>query len=216
MKAIVYNQQGEKSGEVELNDKIFGVKTSTHVLAEAVRIQQSNARVGLANTKTRGEVSGGGKKPWKQKGTGRARHGSTRSPIWRHGGIAFGPTSDRNWELKINKKAKTKALFMSLSDKATEGKLILIDKLDIKDLKTKEFTKFLKAIEKSTGSIGKTQLFVMPNNDKTLIRPSRNIAGVKPNSANSLNIVDVIKADVLIALKDSLPVIEKTYLKGQK
>src|SRR6185503_8469352 len=127
MKVPVYNQKAETVGEVDLNPKIFEVKPSLHLMAEAVRVQQANARKGLAHTKTRGEVSGGGKKPWKQKGTGRARVGSTRSPIWRHGGVTFGPRSNRNWELKINKKAKTKALFMSLSDKAKDGKLIVID-----------------------------------------------------------------------------------------
>src|SRR5262245_24267265 len=126
MKVPVYNQKAESVGEIDLNAKIFGVKPSLHLMAESVRVQLSNARKGLAHTKTRGEVSGGGKKPWKQKGTGRARVGSTRSPIWRHGGVTFGPRSNRNWELKINKQAKRKALFMSLSDKASDGKLIII------------------------------------------------------------------------------------------
>src|SRR5436190_15169179 len=123
MKISVYNQKAEVIGDIELNDKIYAVKPTLHLLAEAVRVQAANARKGLANTKTRGEVSGGGKKPWKEKGTGRARVGSTRSPIWRHGGVTFGPRSKRNWELKINKKAKTKALFMSWSDKAKDGKI---------------------------------------------------------------------------------------------
>src|SRR5204862_1502835 len=129
--------------DIELNDKIYAVKPTLHLLAEAVRVQASNARKGLANTKTRGEVSGGGKKPWKQKGTGRARVGSIRSPIWRHGGITFGPTSDRNWELKMNKKAKTKALFMSLSDKAKNNRFIVIDQISFEQPKTKEFVKVL-------------------------------------------------------------------------
>ena len=139
MKTTVYNQKGESVGEVELNSKIFEVKPNMHLLAEAVRIQQSNSRSGNANTKTRGEVSGGGKKPWKQKGTGRARAGSTRSPIWRHGGVTFGPRANQNWELKINKKAKTKALFMSLSDKAKNGSVIVIDQIALDQPKTKEF-----------------------------------------------------------------------------
>src|SRR6185295_7649966 len=127
---------------------IFGVKPSIHLMAESVRIQQANARKGLANTKTRGEVSGGGKKPWKQKGTGRARVGSIRSPIWRGGGITMGPRSERNWGLKINKKAKSKALFMSLSDKAKDGKLIIIDQISLPAAKTKEFTKVMAGFEK--------------------------------------------------------------------
>jgi large subunit ribosomal protein L4 len=215
MKVPVYNQNAESVGEVELNSKIFEVKPSIHLMAEAVRIQQANARGGLANTKTRGEVSGGGKKPWKQKGTGRARVGSIRSPIWRHGGITFGPRSQRNWELKINKKAKTKALFMSLSDKAKDGKFIVVDGIKLDNAKTKDFVKVLGALATKL-NLGKKQMFLLPKNDETLVRASRNVASVTPTLATSLNIVDVMKADNIIALKDSLPVIEKTYLKEVK
>jgi len=212
MKVTVYNQTGEKVGDVELNSKIFEVKPSLHLMAESVRIQAANARKGLANTKTRGEVSGGGKKPWKQKGTGRARAGSTRSPIWRHGGITFGPTSDRNWALKINKKAKTKALFMSLSDKAKDGKIIVIDQIKMDVPKTKEFLKMLAAIDK-VQKLGKKQMFLLPKKDENLMKASRNIPMLTSTLAASLNIIDVMRADNLIMLKDSLPVIEKTYLK---
>ena len=211
MKISVYNQKAEVVGEIELNDKIFGVKPTLHLLAEAVRIQASNARKGLANTKTRGEVSGGGKKPWKQKGTGRARVGSIRSPIWRHGGITFGPTSDRNWSLKINKKAKTKALFMSLSDKLTDGKLIVVDNIAFEAAaKTKAFMQVMKSFE---SQMGKKQLFVLPKKDINLDRASRNIPHVMSSLATSLNVTDVLKADTMVILKDSLAVIEKTYLK---
>src|ERR1700733_2690032 len=117
MKTSVYNQKGEVIGDVELNSKIFDVKPNQHLLAEAVRTQQSNSRQGTAHTKTRGEVSGGGKKPWKQKGTGRARAGSTRSPIWVGGGVAHGPRNDRAYDRKINKKAKAKAFLTILSKK---------------------------------------------------------------------------------------------------
>src|SRR6476469_9829240 len=186
MKVTIYNQDAESVGEVELNDKIFGVKPSLHLLAEAVRVQQANARKGLANTKTRGEVSGGGKKPWKQKGTGRARVGSTRSPIWRHGGITFGPTSDRNWSLKMNKKAKTKALFMSLSDKVTDGKLIVIDGLNMEAAKTKQFVQIMAAFDTKLNGIGKKQLLVTPKKDLNLARASRNIQGITSTLASSL------------------------------
>lgn len=213
MKISVYNQKAEVVGEIDLNDKIFAVKPTLHLMAESVRIQASNARKGLANTKTRGEVSGGGKKPWKQKGTGRARVGSTRSPIWRHGGITFGPTSDRNWSLKINKKAKTKALFMSLSDKVTDGKLIVIEGIDMQP-KTKEFVQIMKSFETKLNGLGKNQLFVTPKKDDTITRASRNIPNLKTVNASSLNITDVLKADTCVVLKDSLSVIEKTYLKG--
>ncbi len=213
MKVSVYNQQAEAISEVELNDKIFGVKPSLHLMAESVRTQLANARKGLAHTKTRGEVSGGGKKPWKQKGTGRARAGSTRGPIWRHGGVALGPRSERNWSLKINKKAKSKALFMSLSDKAKEGKLIIIDQISLPAAKTKEFTKVMASFEKNIKALGKKQLMVIPKKDDVLVRASRNLPKVNQALATSLNIVDVMRADSLMIMKDSLAVIERTYLK---
>jgi large subunit ribosomal protein L4 len=213
MKISIYNQKAEVIGDIELNDKIYSVKPSLHLLAEAVRVQASNARKGLANTKTRGEVSGGGKKPWKQKGTGRARVGSIRSPIWRHGGITFGPTSDRNWSLKINKKAKTKALFMSLSDKAIDGKLIIVDGLDIENAKTKNFVQVMASFESKLNNLGKKQLLVMPKKQDGLVRASRNISHLTSTLATSLNVTDILKADSLVILKESLAVIEKTYLK---
>jgi len=216
MKVSLYNQTAEKIGEIELNPKIFEVKPSEHLLAEAVRISQSNSRQGTSNTKTRGEVSGGGKKPWKQKGTGRARVGSTRSPIWRHGGITFGPRANQNWELKINKKAKTKALFMSLSDKAKNNRFIVIDQIVMEKPKTKEFVKVLKDLKLKIENFGSKNMFLMPKKDDKLSRAARNIPDLTTILANSLNIVDVLKADSIIVLKDSLPVIEKTYLKKSK
>ena len=216
MNTHLYNQNAEKIGEIELNPKIFEVKPNEHLLAEAVRVQLSNSRQGTSNTKTRGEVRGGGKKPWKQKGTGRARVGSIRSPIWRHGGITFGPRANQNWELKINKKAKTKALFMSLSDKASDNKFIVIDHIKLEPIKTKEFVKILSSFAKSLKEIGKRVLVVLPNSDKNLIQASRNIPGVTYLLASSLNVVDIIKANTILALKDSLPVIEKVYLKSKK
>lgn len=213
MKIQVYNQNAESVGEMEVSDKIFGVKPSLHLLAEAVRAQANNARKGLANTKTRGEVSGGGKKPWKQKGTGRARAGSTRSPLWRHGGVTFGPTSDRNWSLKINKKAKTKALFMSLSDKARDGKLIIVEGLNMEAAKTKEFIKFMTAFHTKLDTLGKKQMVVMPKKDDSIVRASRNLKEITTTLAASLNVTDILKADSMLVLKDSLAVIEKIYLK---
>lgn len=213
MKTPVYNQKAEVIGDVELNARIFEVKPNRHLLAEAVRVQLSNARQGTSNTKTRGEVRGGGKKPWKQKGTGRARVGSTRSPIWRHGGITFGPRANQNWELKLNKKAKTAALFMSLSDKAQNNQFIIVDQISLEQPKTKEFAKIVSGLKKSVKDMGKTALFLMPKKDDKLVRASRNLPGITSIFANSLNVVDILKAGTIIALKDTLPVIEKTYLK---
>ena len=216
MKTSVYNQKGETVGEIELNPKIFEIKPKQHLLAEAVRISQANSRQGTSHTKTRGEVSGGGKKPWKQKGTGRARAGSTRGPIWRHGGVAFGPRNARNWELKINKKAKTQALFMSLSDKAKENQFIVIDQIALDRPKTKEFVGVINHLRLKIKDLGKKQLLVMPRKDDKLMRSTSNLKSVNSVLANSLNILDVLKADSMIVIQDSLPVIEKTYLKPSK
>lgn len=215
MKTSLYNQKGEVVGDIELNSKIFDVKLNSHLLAEAVRISQSNSRQGTSNTKTRGEVRGGGKKPWKQKGTGRARAGSTRGPIWRHGGVAFGPRANRNWELKINKKAKTAALFMSLSDKAKDKQFIVVDQILLDKAKTKEFVKVFADLKSNIKDLGKKNLFILPKNDPKLMRSSRNIPELNSVLANSLNLVDVMKADSIVVLKDSLGVIEKTYLKSK-
>jgi large subunit ribosomal protein L4 len=211
MKVPVYNQQAESVGEIELKSNIFEVKPSLHLMAESVRVQMSNARKGLAHTKTRGEVSGGGKKPWKQKGTGRARAGSTRGPIWRHGGVALGPRSERNWSLKINKKAKSKALFMSLSDKVKDGKFIVIDAIALETPKTKEFVKIFATFKDKIKGFGKKPLMVLPKKDDSLVRASRNLQAINHTLATSLNIVDILNADTLVVLKDSLAVIEKTY-----
>lgn len=215
MKVSVYNQKAEVVGDVELNSKIFDVKPNLHLLAEAVRIQQNNSRQGSSHTKTRGEVRGGGKKPWKQKGTGRARAGSIRSPIWRGGGITFGPRKNQNWELKINKKAKTKALFMSLSDKVKHNQFFVVDRVEMEKAKTKEFVAILAAFQKGAKDFGKKQLLVMPKKDEKLAKASRNIQSVTPTLASSLNILDIMKADSMVVMKDSLPIIEKIYLKSR-
>lgn len=213
MKVIVYNQKAEVVGEVDLNSNIFEVKPSVHLLAEAVRIIRSNSRAGTSHTKTRGEVSGGGKKPWKQKGTGRARAGSTRSPIWRHGGVTFGPRSNQNWELKLNKKAKSKALFMALSDKAAENRLVVVEQIDLPQPKTKELVKVLGGLEKAVGTLGKSSLMLVPKASEALSRAGRNLPQTQIMQARNINAMEILKADSIIVLKDSLGVIEKTFLK---
>jgi large subunit ribosomal protein L4 len=216
MKVTVYNQKAESIGDVELNSRIFEVKPSMHLLAEAVRIAASNSRQGTSHTKNRGEVSGGGKKPWKQKGTGRARAGSTRSPIWRHGGVTFGPRSNQNWELKLNKKAKTKALFMSLSDKVKDGKFIVVDRIVLETPKTKEFVKVLASFKKEVKELGKKYLFVTPKKDDSLSRATKNLQEITQALASSLNVTEVLKADSVMVTQDSLAVIEKIFLKEEK
>jgi len=147
MKATVYNIKGVEVKEVDLDPAIFSVKVKPELVQQAVVVSQANKRQVLAHAKDRSEVAGGGRKPWRQKGTGRARHGSNRSPIWRGGGITFGPTRSRNFSLKINKKAKRKALLMSLSDKAANGKIILLDKLELEEAKTKKFFEILRNLK---------------------------------------------------------------------
>ena len=148
LKIKVYNQSATAVKDLELADKIFGVEANNELLHQAVVAQMANARQVLAHTKDRSEVRGGGKKPWKQKGTGRARSGSNRSPIWIGGGVTFGPTKDRNFKKKINQKMKQKALFMAFSDKLATNSLVILDSLEFKEYKTRKFNEMLTALEK--------------------------------------------------------------------
>lgn len=214
MKLPVYNQKGESVNEVELDSRIFGVKPDSHVMAEVVRAQLLSARSSTAHTKTRGEVRGGGKKPWKQKGTGRARVGSTRSPIWRHGGITFGPRSNRNWEVKVNKKLKKKALFMSLSDKAKNNSIMLFENIEMEKAKTRLFAMFLQNFRKAVKNVGKKVLLVLPKKNENIIKSSRNLPNVEYIFAKNLNIKEVLDADTLFLPTESLEVIAKTF-KGE-
>jgi len=208
MKVDVYNQAGKAVGNVELSDKVFGVKPNRGLIEQAIVTILANRRQVLAHTKTKGEVRGGGRKPWKQKGTGRARHGSIRSPQWKGGGVVFGPRKNRNFELKMNVAAKRKALLMSLSDKATNERLIVLDTMAFEGPKTKQFAAMLKALPHK-----KTNLFVMPATDLSVVRSGRNIPGVKVIRADSLNIYDIVNCQQLIILQEALPVIEKTYIR---
>lgn len=214
MKYPLLNQQGKNVGEADLADRVFNVDVNKDLLHQVMLSAQGNSREAVANTKDRGEVRGGGKKPWKQKGTGRARHGSIRSPLWRGGGVTFGPTNDRNFSKKINKKVKQKALFMVLTQKAKDKELILIDSLKIDQPKTKEVAVILKSILHS----GKTKkvvksLIVTSLNDKDLSRAARNISFIQTISPANLNIIDILSNKFLIIAQDALAVIEKTYQK---
>lgn len=232
MKTTVYNQAGEKIKELELNPAIFGVKPKPELIQQAVVAQQANRRQVLAHTKNKGEVRGGGRKPWRQKGTGRARHGSIRSPLWRGGGITFGPTNQRNFSLKINKKAKRKALLMCLSDKAANERIILVDKLELAEAKTKKFFQILlnlklrekkNKLAKKTEGAGvkkakvskklKSVLLVLPKKEEKLYRAGRNLESLGIIQADSLNVLAVLKYKYLLMPVDSLAKIEKTFLK---
>lgn len=202
----IYNQEGKIVGDLALNDKIFAVKPNAGLVHEAVTAQRANARRSIASTKNRGEVRGGGKKPWKQKGTGRARQGSIRSPQWVGGGIVFGPRSERNFELKINRKAKQKALFMALSDKLINKQLLVIESVNTESAKTKIVAEMIKKLP-----VGRSILLVSPKADASLMRMVRNLQNVTLVSSNSVNLVDVLGHKSVAFLKDAVASFEKLY-----
>lgn len=203
----VKNREGKVVGDLELNPKIFGVPTKTHVIHEAVRAERANRRVAIAHTKTRGEVRGGGKKPWKQKGTGRARHGSSRSPIWIGGGITFGPRSDRNFSLKINKKTKKLACAMALSEKVRAGTLTVLDAFAADAFKTKVVAGMLKSVGLGNAKI----LLVLPGPDEKTRYSARNIPRVTVLNANNLSITTLLDNPNLLTTRDGIKAIEKIW-----
>jgi large subunit ribosomal protein L4 len=209
MQAPIYNLDGEKVGKAELPSGIFGLKFNPDLVWQVVVSQMANKRKTIAHTKTRAEVSGGGRKPWPQKGLGRARHGSIRSPLWRHGGIAFGPRKERVFKKKIPKKMKRKALFMVLSQKLKDGEIILLKELKIEKPKTKIFFNILKKLPLKKSSA----LIALPKVDRNLVLASRNIPKIKTILAKDLNCLDLLSFKYLILPVDSIKVIEKTFLK---
>ena len=220
--AAVYNFQGEVVKKISLDDSVFNVLAKPEIVREAVVAQMANSRIVLAHTKDRSEVRGGGKKPWKQKGTGRARHGSIRSPLWIGGGIAFGPTKDRNFEKKINKKVRKAALKMVLSEKARENKIYLIEDPLLKEEKTKSSYTLLKNLKlrRSKDSENKTKkakeqkvLVVLTKEKKDLWRYFKNLEKVTVISAESLNVVDLLKNQSVVAPVSCIDSIVKTYNK---
>lgn len=208
MDTKLYNQTGEVIGNVALEPKVFGVKPNRGLIEQAVVTQLANARVAISHTKTKGEVRGGGKKPWKQKGTGRARHGSIRGPQWKGGGIVHGPRSNRNYAMKMNVQSKRKALLMTLSDKAAADRIVIVDKIALEKAKTKSFAAVMNKLPKQ-----KTSLVILPATDQTLIRAGRNIPGVTFIRADSLNVLDVVKNQQLVVLQPALDKISSTYAK---
>jgi len=210
----VYNIKAEKVGEEKLNSAIFEVPAKSEVISQVLIAHMANSRKVLAHTKGRSEVRGGGKKPWRQKGTGRARHGSIRSPLWIGGGVTFGPTKERNFSLYINKKKKKKALYMVLSDKVTNEKLILIDKLQKKKKKKKmiEFiANFKKITNKEKDKKEKKILLVHSDKAGDLIKAGRNIDKIKTIGVNNLNIRDLLEFEYIMMEKDGLKIIDKLY-----
>ncbi len=201
----IFDMAGNKKGEVELSEAIFGQEVNTSVLHSVVRAYLLNQRQGTQSTKTRAEVSGGGKKPWRQKGTGRARQGSTRSPQWTHGGIAFGP-KPRTWRISINKKVKRIAMKSALSSKVLDNELIVVDNISTGEYKTKKIVEMLKAL-----GADRKALIVLPAADKMTVSSAHNIEGVKTAIPGTLNVYDILKYDKFIVDAEALKVIEEVY-----
>ena len=196
---------GAEVGPVELNDAIFGIEPNPPVVNEVVKNHLANCRQGTQSALTRAEVSGGGKKPWRQKGTGHARQGSTRAPQWTHGGIVFAP-KPRSYSYVLNKKVKRLAMKSALSAKAAAGEIIVIDSIKMDSIKTKDFRAFLNAVKAD----GKS-LVVTPAKDDVIVKSARNIPGVQTSMANLINVYDILKAKYLVLDKEALTVIEEVF-----
>ena len=201
----VLNMAGETVGTVELCDGIFGIEPNQAVVHEVVKNHLANCRQGTQSALTRAEVSGGGKKPWRQKGTGHARQGSTRAPQWTHGGIVFAP-KPRDYSYVLNKKVKRLALKSVLSAKAAEGKLVVIDSIKMDAIKTADFRKFLSAVK-----VDGKAVVVTPEVDNVIVKSARNIPGVLTTVANILSVYDILNAKYLVVDKDALAKIEEVY-----
>ncbi|MHB1653529.1 MAG: 50S ribosomal protein L4 [Desulfitobacteriaceae bacterium] len=204
-KVQVVNMQGAPVGEIELSDNIFGIKPNAHVLHSVVVSQLAKARRGTQSTLLRGEVRGGGRKPWRQKGTGRARAGSTRSPLWRGGGVVFGP-KPRQYGFNLPKKVRRLALRSALSSKVQVANLIVLDDLNLVEAKTREMVKVLKAL-----NVDKKALVVTAEANETVERAARNLAGVKAMTVEGLNVYDLLKHDVLVLTKEAVTKTEEVF-----
>ena len=200
----VYNIEGKEVGTIELNDAIFGVEVNEHLMHMAVVGQLANKRQGTQKAKTRSEVSGGGRKPWRQKGTGHARQGSTRSPQWTGGGVVFAPTP-RDYSFKLNKKEKRAALKSALSSRVEENKFIVVDEMNFGEIKTKNFQTMLNNL-----SVAKA-LVVIEEGNTNAVLSARNIADVKTTGTNTINVYDILKYNTVIVSKAAIATIEEVY-----
>ncbi|MBI2626649.1 MAG: 50S ribosomal protein L4 [Parcubacteria group bacterium] len=219
MKTDLYNQEGEVIQKIEIPDKIFNISINQDLIHQAVLAQDANSRLSLAHAKDRSEVRGGGKKPWRQKGTGRARHGSIRSPIWVGGGVTHGPLKSKIFQKKINKIMKRNALLMALSSKVKDSQVLFVDKLSPKDYKTKQLVSILNRLSSKLQNYKKTKikqdsiLILSNGQDKNLNIASKNIPYLLNLRSDSLNIKDVLVNKYLIVLEEAIPTIEKMYLR---
>lgn len=209
--AEIYNMKGEVVGQYPLNLAIFGITPKIGLIHEAVVAERANARKVLAHTKDRGEVRGGGRKPWRQKGTGRARHGSIRSPLWIGGGVTFGPTKERVFKKKINKKAKRKALLMVLSDKAANKKLLLLDQLKLPEIKTK----LMAGILENLPCKGRTTLLALGEDEESLkiVKSAANLPKISTIEARNLNVLDLVSHEYLLTTLEIMKMIESSLKK---
>ena len=205
LKTNVYDMSGKLVGEIELSEAVFGIEPNAAVVHDSVKNHLANKRQGTQSALTRAEVSGGGRKPWRQKGTGRARQGSTRAPQWTHGGIVFAP-KPRDYTYTLNKKAKRLALKSALSAKASEANVVVIDSIKMDSVKTKDFAAFLKAV----GCDTKT-LVVTAEADQNVVKSGRNIPGCEVTFANLLNVYDIVNANKLVLDKAALQKIEEVF-----
>ena len=203
-KVAVYNMEGKEVDSIELNDSIFGVEINEHLVHMAVLQQLANNRQGTQSAKTRSEVSGGGRKPWRQKGTGHARQGSTRAPQWTGGGVVFAPVP-RDYSFKMNKKEKRAALKSVLTSKVQENKFIVLDELKLAEVKTKEMKKVLDNLKVNNA------LVIIGDDSENVALSARNIAGVQTASVNTINVFDMLKYNTIIATKSSVASIEEVY-----
>ena len=200
----VFNMDGKEVEKIDLSDAVFGVEVNEHLVHMAVVQQLANNRQGTQKAKTRSEVSGGGRKPWRQKGTGHARQGSTRSPQWTGGGVVFAPTP-RDYSFKLNKKEKRVALKSALSSRVSENKLVVVDELKFDEVKTKEFAKVLKNLNVEKA------LVVINDNDEKVVMSARNIPTVKTASTSTINVFDILKYNTVVVTKDAVKTIEEVY-----
>ena len=200
----VYNMEGKEVGTIDLNDAIFGVEVNEHLVHMAVVQQLANNRQGTQKAKTRSEVSGGGRKPWRQKGTGHARQGSIRAPQWAGGGVVFAPVP-RDYSFKLNKKEKRAALKSALTSKVQDNKLIVVDELKFDEIKTKSFANVMKNLNVTKG------LVVLAENDANVVLSAKNIPTVQTTLTNTLNVYDVMKAGTVVLTKDAVAKMEEVY-----
>ena len=200
----VYNMEGKEVGTLELNDAVFGVEVNEHLVHLAVVAHLANKRQGTQKAKTRSEVSGGGRKPWRQKGTGHARQGSTRSPQWKGGGVVFAPTP-RDYTIRLNKKEKRAALKSALTSRVQDNKFIVVDEFKFDEIKTKKFQNVMDNLKVSKA------LVVLADNDQNTVLSARNIAGVKTSQVGSINVYDILKYNTVVATKAAVASIEEVY-----